>query len=178
MVEYWKLAVHLYACFAVMVRICSTQFPCVSEPGSVQYTECAWIARHHIGLALITQPCLLLFKAVTLPCLLTRSRPGGRGCWNAAQVASTTLFKPRLRPTAGHMLRGSPVGAFVVDLVLGAVVAFLVPMVLTLLWEVRALRLSACMGESKQACLGQCSRLPLGIARQQVSLQTHLHQVC
>lgn len=48
MVEYWKLAVHLYVCFAVMVRLCSTQSPCVFEPGSMQYLECALIACRYI----------------------------------------------------------------------------------------------------------------------------------
>jgi len=90
------------------------------------------------------------------------------------------LFKPRLRPTAGHMLRGSPVGAFVVDLVLGAVVAFIVPMVLTSLWEVRALALTlagrpAWVKVSRPAWGSVHGSHWAYMGRHQVSLQTQFH---
>jgi hypothetical protein len=54
------------------------------------------------------------------------------------QVASTTLFKPRLRPMLGRMMAATPAGAFAVDMALGFAVAFAVPLAVSACWEVRA----------------------------------------
>ena len=48
------------------------------------------------------------------------------------------MFKPRLRTTAGQALLGGSGGAFAVDLAVGAVIAFLGPLVLATIWEVCA----------------------------------------
>ncbi len=78
------------------------------------------------------------------------------GC---VQVASTTLFKPRLRPTLGRVVATTPAGAFAVDMAFGFALAFAAPLAVSACWEVRC-----CWGTSAPLCLCQqatsCSVAP------------------
>ena len=56
------------------------------------------------------------------------------GC---VQVASTTLFKPRLRPTLGRVMAATPAGAYAVDMAFGFALAFAAPLAVSTCWEVR-----------------------------------------
>ncbi|KAK9837343.1 hypothetical protein WJX81_007641 [Elliptochloris bilobata] len=73
----------------------------------------------------------------------------------AFQVASVTLFKPRLGISVGQALLRSPTGAFAVDLALGTLVAFALPLVLATVWEARMRAWFLSTHRRPHTCLGR-----------------------